>query len=716
MPSLSDSPPPASRRLSALALAAITAMLLAGCAAQRLHDQGLASVAEGRTQQGLDELRRASEMEPGDARFRIDFLNERQRAVLRAIDRAERAMQADQLDSAQDLWRQVLALDAGNDRALRGLMQTEERRRADVVIQEAERLFKARQAEQAQETLRRVLKEQPQHARALALQRQIADQLAADLAAREEQVGAKAALRRPVNLQFRDATLRQVFEALARAAQINIVMDRDVRNDMRTTLFVTDATVGDTIDVILLQNQLEKRVLNSNTLLIYPATAAKQREYGELKVRSFQLSNIEAAHMANLLKTMLKTRDVVTEPRSNTLVMRDTAESIAVAERLIAANDLPDPEVMLEVEVLEISSSKLSELGIRWPTSVSVSMPTTASASTLTYGEMRRLTRDDLLVTPLSVGVNLKMVDSDANLLASPRIRTRNKEKARILVGDKVPVFTNLLTPQTSGSTSVLTGSIQYLDVGIKLEVEPQVYADSDVGIKLSLEVSSLSDIVKTDSGQAYQIGTRSAQTVLRLHDGETQVLAGLINDQDRSGAQKLPGLGQLPILGRLFSSDSGDKKKTEIVLSITPRIIRPLAVADPQVADLWSGSEASVRSRPLRIEPIGQYQSSDGVRPAAGVGAVGQAGGGGAGIGAGLVGLPQMPAANPGSAPMPVLRPGQVAPAQTVNTGVGALPRPQPGRVEMPVTPPAPPAPPAAPAEPKPAPEPADPPPAAAR
>lgn len=685
------------------------ALLLGGCAAQRLHDQGLRSVAEGRTDQALDELRRASEMEPGNARYRVDYLAERQRAVMRAVTEAEEAGQREQHEATRQKWQRVLALEPHNDRALRGLARIEERRRIDARLQEAQRQIAAGQTDLAQESLRQVLREQPQHAQALALQRSLTEKAAAEQLAREEQLGARAALRRPVTLQFRDATLRQVFEALSRSTLVNIVLDRDVRSDLRTTLFVTDASVGDTIDLILLQNQLEKRVLNSNTLLIYPATAAKQREYGELKVRSFQLSNVEAAHMANLIKAMLKTRDIVTEPRSNTLVMRDTAEAIAVAERLIAANDLPDPEVMLEVEVLEISSSRLSEIGIKWPTSATLSLPSTGSGtatgdnstSPLTYGDLRRMSRNDLLVTPLSVGLNLKLVDSDANLLASPRIRTRNKEKARILVGDKVPVITNLLSPQSSGQSTVLTGSIQYLDVGIKLEVEPQVYADSDVGIKLALEVSSVSDIVKTESGQAYQIGTRSAQTVLRLRDGETQVLAGLISDQDRNTAQKVPGLGQLPLLGRLFSNDGGDKKKTEIVLSITPRIIRPLVSPDAQLAELWSGSEAAVRARPLRVEAIGSAQMGDASHappaaaanvafppPAAGTAAPPPAA------------LPRPPAtALPSGTNPPVLRPGQLAPVPAATLSVpGAMPRPQPGRSELPTpaqtpTPEAPPA-----------------------
>ena len=392
-----------------------------------------------------------------------------------------------------------------------------------------------------------------------------------------------------------------VFEALSRTSNVNIILDRDVKSDLKTTIYVKDASVEDTIDLILLQNQLEKRVLNSNTLFVYPSTPAKQKEYGELKVRSFQLSNIEAAYVATMIKTLLKTKDIVTDARTNTLVMRDTPDAIAVAEKLVAANDIPDSEVMLEVEILEVSADRLTNIGIKWPDSFAVSTP----GSALTVGDLRALTRNDLRVTPLSIGLNLMLQDTDTNILASPRIRARNKEKARVMVGDKVPVITNLLTPQQAGQTSVITGSVQYVDIGIKLEVEPQIYADGDVGIKINLDVSNIVKVIETASGVAYQIGTRNAQTSIRLKDGETQVLAGLINDQDRNTASKVPALGQVPGVGRLFSSNNGTGTKSEIVLSITPHIIRAQLPAEARFGEVWSGTEAIVKERQLRLDPI---------------------------------------------------------------------------------------------------------------
>ena len=222
--------------------------------------------------------------------------------------------------------------------------------------------------------------------------------------------------------------------------------------------------------------------------------------------------------------------------------------------------------------------------------------------------DLKDLSAGDLRITPLAVGINLQLEDSDTNLLASPRIRARDREKARILIGDKVPVITNTVTPVASGS-SVVTGQVQYLDVGIKLEVEPRVYLEGDIGIKLNLEVSNIVKQIgdgSANSTLAYQIGTRSASTTLRLRDGETQVLGGLISDLDRTTAAKVPGLWHLPVLGRIFRNDSGTNTKSEIVLSITPRIVRGPGVAEGRYRDVFSGTDAAVRDTPLRLDPVG--------------------------------------------------------------------------------------------------------------
>jgi len=253
-----------------------------------------------------------------------------------------------------------------------------------------------------------------------------------------------------------------------------------------------------------------------------------------------------------------------------------------------------EPEVMLEVQVMEVGYNHLQQLGIQLPTSLSVGlMGAGGVAGQLTGTEAKHLNGGlfRLNVPDPLVSFNFSRQDGRTNVLANPRIRVKNREKARIHIGDRVPVVTT-----TAGATGFVSESINYLDVGLKLEVEPQVFLDDDVGIKVGLEVSNVANQIKTNSGTvAYQIGTRNAATTLRLKDGETQVLAGLINDEDRRTSSGVPGISDMGALGRLFSNNGDTVNKTEVVLLITPHVVRNIERPGVKEQEFNSGTEAEV-------------------------------------------------------------------------------------------------------------------------
>ena len=544
------------RRRAALLLVAYA---LGGCAAQRFNLDGQRQIDEGQVGTGLASLREAMRLDPGNLRYRLDYVNRLGEETKKLIRRGEELRAAGDTGAAREAFLAALQLDNSSERARRGVSDIDMDIRHREILAEAEKMIANGKWDTARERTMVVLLDNPANPHALLLMRKIVTEVDSQHRAKVALTASQSVLKKPVSLQFRDASLRMVFEALSRTTGLNVILDRDVRPDLKTTIFVRDGSVEDTVNLILLQNQLEKKVLNVNTMFIYPATAAKQKEYQELKVRTFHISNGDAKYILTVLKSVLKIKDVLVDERTNTLVLRDTPEALEVAAKVIAAHDLVDAEVMLEVEVLEISRDRLTGLGIKWPDGATISTPSGGAAGALTLGTLRNLTRDQLLVTPLSLGLNFKLQDTDANLLASPRIRVRDHEKAKILIGDKVPIITNSATPLATGA-SVVTGSIQYIDVGIKLEAEPHVYPEGEVGIKLNLEVSNIVKQIEGPSGSlAYQIGTRSASTSLRLRDGETQVLGGLISNSDRTTASKVPGVGQLPVLGRLFSDHNGD-------------------------------------------------------------------------------------------------------------------------------------------------------------
>lgn len=579
--------------------------LLAGCAGQQAHREGMALVAEGRVEEGLARLSQATEEAPGNPGYRADLLRHREQAANRLLAAASSERAAGHPDVAEAIYVRILGIDPDNGRARFGIESLAMDRRHDAAIAAAGEQLQKGDTDAARATLKSVLLENPKNGKAMLLQRQIEER---EAKARLAEPALKAKFTKPVTLQFRDANLKMVFEALSRTSGINVLLDKDVKPDLKISIFVKDVSVEDTINLILLQNQLEKKVISDNTVFVYPSTPAKLKDYQDLKVRSFHLTHADPKQMLTMIKTLLKTKDIFIHEKTNSIVMRDTPDAIRLAEKMVADQDIAEPEVMLEVEVLEVSSSRLSELGIKWPSSFTLSTPESAT----TLGQLRDLEGDELVASPLSATLNLKLEDTDTNVLASPRIRVRNREKAKIMIGSRVPVITNAVTPVSTG-TPVVTGSVQYLDVGLKLEVEPDIHLDNEVVIKVGLDVSSiLKEVPNEKSGTlAYEVGTRNASTVLRLKDGETQILAGLINDEDRRTASKVPGLGQMPMLGRLFSSHKGDGSKTEIVLSITPRIVGSARLHDAGTVEYWSGTEASLRSDLFSMRPLGTVAAS---------------------------------------------------------------------------------------------------------
>ncbi|WP_374581722.1 cohesin domain-containing protein [Pseudoduganella sp.] len=601
----------------------VALVVLAGCAAQRHHRNGLSAYERKDYPKAVAELQKAVELTPGDVIYRRDWIRAKEESIETLFGAAQLALGDNDRKLAERNLRSILQFDRDNARALAGLERLELLARADSDAEAASAALKAGDTAKAAEVVARALKAAPSHTGAQAVRREI-DELQAKEVLLEPSLG--ALYKKPINLEFRDASIRMVFDALSRSTGINFIFDRDVKTDQRTTVFLKQTSLEDAINVILSTGQLEKKVLNSSSVLIYPNSASKLREYQDLVVRAFYLSNVEAKQAASLLKTVLKIKDPFVDDKYNMIVLREPPETVALAEKLIRLHDLEEPEVMLEVEVLEINRSRLLNAGIQWNSAFSVtptgvSKPTTGQGSTapatMTIHDLRNLTSEKLGITVPSATINLQKMDGDANLLANPRIRVRDREKAKVMIGDKVPVVT------TTSTNNFVTENIQYLDVGLKLEVEPDIHLRDEIGLKISMEVSSLVSSVKTNNGsQAYQIGTRNFNSTLRLKDGETQVLAGLINDEDRMSANRVPLLGDLPILGRLFGSQNDNRQKTEIVLSITPHLIRNMQRKDPSLESFWSGTEASIRNRPLLLREMKPGQDADpavGGKPAAG-------------------------------------------------------------------------------------------------
>jgi len=574
-----------------LATAAI-ALLLGGCAAgEAARREGLSLLTDGQYEAGLARLADSARENRESARIRKDYLFQRDMIINRLLQEAGEHRAAGRLEPAEAAYRRVLGIDPAQPAAKKGLADLEMEQRHGRLLAEAETLARKNDRAGARALVNIVAMENPASTRAGRLRVQLEEPTL-----KESVAGPRLNLRngKPVTLQFRDANLKMVLEAISRTTGVNIILDKDVKNDIKVTLFVRDTTVEEAIDLILLQSQLEKRVLGDNSVLIYPFTAAKTKDYQDMKVRRFGLANAEAKKVQEMLKTILKVKDVFVDDKTNAVIIRDTPEAIRVAEQLVAGMDRPEPEVMLEIDVMQVDRTRALALGFDWTRSFTWSL-----RDKMTLQDFKNRTIADVNLSNLSLTANASKTDGDINDLATPRIRVRNKEKAKILIGTRNPVVSSAATPApTGGGQTVFNTSIQYIETGIKVEVEPQIHPDGDVAIKLALEVSQAGAQIDTgDKGTVvFPVNTNNVNTLLQLKDGETQILGGLIQHQMDQSQASLPGVGDLPLVGRLFGTVRDTWNKRELVLAITPRVLRNVPVQESDLIELWSGTEAKVR------------------------------------------------------------------------------------------------------------------------
>jgi general secretion pathway protein D len=581
---------PHTRRRKLIAIF-VALSLLTGCAQQIIRNEATSNLRQGNFEVAIKGLQDGVAEYPESTTLRAGLVAARSEAVARLVAEISQFRVQGQFDDADKSVQRALTLEPENARLL-GL-QTDLRlaRHLRLRLDEVATLLADGKKEQALRIVETSLREAPRQPDLLAMQRRLEIELRLDSGTKSQRSLTES---RPISLDFRNAPLLTVLEAITRGSGINFIMDRDVRQDSRVTVFLRGARVEDAIELVTGAHQLARRTIDGQTILIYPNTPEKQREHQEQVIRVFHLANAEAKSTAAFLRGMLRLKDVFVDDKANLISIRETPDIVALAERLVALHDVGDAEVMLDVEILEIKTTRLTELGVNFPNGFSLTPLPQVGAAALTASGLRSLNSDRVGVSVAGLLVNLRREVGDFNILANPRIRAKSREKAHILIGDKVPVITS-----TTNATGFVAETVNYLDVGLKLDVEPVVSPDDDVTIKLALEVSTLAREVRTAAGSlAYQIGTRNATTTLRLRDGETQLLAGLISNEDRSTSNRIPGLGDLPIAGRLFASQKDDFQRTELVLAITPRILRSASRPDLAQAELWIGTELATRLR----------------------------------------------------------------------------------------------------------------------
>lgn len=585
--------------------------LIAGCALQTTRNssflEGKRLIAEGHLEDGLGKLEQAAREEPDNREIGATLARERDTITGQVLFEADNARLSGNLDQADQGYLRVLAISANNRRAREGLDAVDQERRHIAQINQAKEMLAQNDVDDAEKIIRAVLADNPMQLEARKLIKVLSERIAR---AETTELSLITQFRKPITMEFRDAPLKTMFELISRTAGINFIFDRNVQQEATASIFVRNNPIEDVLKLMLLTNQLAYKVLNSNTLLIYPDTPAKQKDYQELVVRSFHVANTDVKQMVAMIRGLVKARDIYVNEKLNLFVIRDTLEMIRLVERLVTINDFPDPEVMLDVVVLEVKRDSTLDLGPNMPNFVTFSAvpgigaPAQVAADSVVKLSMIKNTGFEGLrsfTINNQARIDFGRTLTNADVLANPRIRVKSREKAKIHIGNKEPVFTVTNTANVGSAASAT-----YIDVGLKFEVEPVVRSNSEVTLKALLEVSSNLGEKRSGSGDnaatAIVIGTRTAETVLELHDGETQVLAGLIQDDMSKDKAGVAGLIDIPILGDIFSKQTRRHKKTEIVLLITPHIVRNVIQPNHFESEFYSGTASAAGKLPVAI------------------------------------------------------------------------------------------------------------------
>jgi general secretion pathway protein D len=412
----------------------------------------------------------------------------------------------------------------------------------------------------------------------------------------------------PASLTFRDATSRDVFTAIARLANISIIFDSGFR-ETPVTVDLRNATLDDALNTVAGATRTFFRVTAPRTVVVIPDTPAKRREYEEEVVRTFYLSNADLKETMDLLRMVLDARRISPTTATNALTIKDTPERIAAAARVLSAIDKARPEVIIDVELLEVSRTKLQEYGLQIASSGSPGINGTGSIATQSSGAttlqtLRNLTSADILATGLpTLYYRLLKTDSNTRTLANPQLRTTDGTSAKARFGEQVPVPVTTFAPIATGGTAQQPiTSFNYQNVGVNIDITPRTHHDDDVSLALTVAVTNISG---TGFGGLPTFGNREINTIIRLRDGETNMLAGLIRDDERRSLEGVPGLIDLPLVGRLFAHNTKTTNQTDIILTLTPHIIRVLDLTEADLRPFRVGRDSLAPIAELPVLPL---------------------------------------------------------------------------------------------------------------
>ncbi|MEA3545250.1 MAG: secretin N-terminal domain-containing protein [Thermodesulfobacteriota bacterium] len=572
-------------------------LLLSGCVAgQTAVSKGSLALEQQNYDQAVIEFLAAVESNPASHEYRLQLSNARTKAAFEHKEKGDKFVIQQQYQNALQEYRLATELDSSSYTAFDGLKIASNYLQVEKLVKEAQILLRANRQSQARDTVDTALSLLADYQPAL----QLKEKINRSQYALVDGVELAVTSTQPINLNFRDTKLPNVFAILTRLSGINFILDEDIRST-NTTLFLEQATFAQSLELLLRMNNLDKKILNSKTIILFPKTRDKQKQFEDQIIQTFYLSHIDAKKAVNMLRTMLQVRKIYVQEDLNAIVIRDQPDVIKLAQKLIEANDRGNSEVVFDLELIEVNHSDTREIGLKlshYSVGAGLSVPGSGNIissgmlpGTATAGLTESFSGLDPFYSIPTAVFRFKKSLVDAEILANPKIRVRNKRKAKVHVGTREPIVTVTINDtQTSEN-------VQYIEVGVKLDVEPIIQLDNTIVTKLGLEVSNVSGRETTANGTVViTISSTTANTTLTLKDGEQTIIGGLIRNDNAVTKNKTPLLSDIPFIGKLFTGTDTTTIKREILLSITPHIVKLIHLPQKDTASIWSGGEDDLK------------------------------------------------------------------------------------------------------------------------
>ena len=399
----------------------------------------------------------------------------------------------------------------------------------------------------------------------------------------------------PITLKLSEDS-KVIYETIGKLAGINVLFDPDY-NSRRMRVELTGVSLLQALETLALQSKTFWRPVTPNTIFVAADNPAKRKELEQSVVKTFYLSNLsqptELQDVVNAVRTVLEVSRIQQLASQQAIVMRGTPDQILLAEKIVHDIDKAPPEVIVEIVVMQVSRDKVKNLGINPPSSASVqlqsnttsssssssgsSSSTSSTSDSLSLNSLANLNATDFQVTIGAASLNALASDSSTKIIQNPQLRSINGQKASLKIGERVPTATGSYSSGVSSTTvsALVNTQFQYLDVGVNVDITPRVYENGDIGLKVALDVSSVTSYVSIGGISEPEIGQRKIEHEIRLKDGEVNLLGGMFETQDTKSISGIPGLSSIPVLKYLFSETSKETVNNETVFALIPHIVR---------------------------------------------------------------------------------------------------------------------------------------------